>query len=236
DRLFDLVDGSAEGYFAYGFEQVSLQRYAAGTDKAGLQVEIWQLASPADAYGLFSTARSGDLLTVGQASGQNASLNSGHELSFWQARDFVRVRTFQDVPDADLQAFARLVSAALPAGAAAPALMQRLPSAGQVAGSQVFFRRELSIQGRVWLGEENVLGLGPTTEGALADYTVPDGAVSLVLVRYPAAAAAAAGLAALQAGKVDGVAVARAKGDLLAAVFGTVDPAAAEKLVSAALR
>ena len=41
ENLFDLVNGQADAFFAYGFEQVSLQQYE---DAAGavLTVEVWQ--------------------------------------------------------------------------------------------------------------------------------------------------------------------------------------------------
>src|SRR5512140_2717855 len=53
DHLFNLVDGQADSFFAYGFEQVSTQRYQNG-EGVRLNAEIWRLANPADAYGLFS--------------------------------------------------------------------------------------------------------------------------------------------------------------------------------------
>src|SRR5512140_1628308 len=47
ENLFNLVDGQAESFFAYGFERVGVERYQ---NDAGvrLNVEIWQLANPAD--------------------------------------------------------------------------------------------------------------------------------------------------------------------------------------------
>ncbi len=56
DHLFNLVDGQADLFFVYGFEQVAVQRYQ---NDAGLNlnVEIWRLATPADAFGLFTEGR-----------------------------------------------------------------------------------------------------------------------------------------------------------------------------------
>ncbi|MFN2286055.1 MAG: DUF6599 family protein, partial [Anaerolineae bacterium] len=55
DTLYDLVDGQADAFFAYNFEEVAVQSYA-GEDTV-LRIEIWQLATPADAYGLFTRNR-----------------------------------------------------------------------------------------------------------------------------------------------------------------------------------
>jgi hypothetical protein len=58
DNLFSLVDGQADAFLAYNFEQVTTERYE---NNAGtlLTVEVWQLAQPADAYGLFTVNRAG---------------------------------------------------------------------------------------------------------------------------------------------------------------------------------
>ena len=87
DNLFNLVDGQAELFFAYGFEQVAVQRYQ---DSAGIlmNVEIWQLATPADAYGLFSAGRTGGPVTIGN----EADSDPGRRLAFWQDRYFVNLK------------------------------------------------------------------------------------------------------------------------------------------------
>ena len=54
ENLYDLVDGQADAFFAYGFVQVGVQRYR---NRPGdmLRVHVWELAAPADAYGLFTS-------------------------------------------------------------------------------------------------------------------------------------------------------------------------------------
>jgi hypothetical protein len=147
----------------------------------------------------------------------------------------VQVYGRQPVPDADLQAFARAVSAALPAGAERPPLVGRLPKEGLVERGFVFFHEEISIQTQVWLGGENILGLSPETDGILARYDMDGGMAYLLLIEYPEAKAASNGLAALDAGQVEGLVAADAWDSLLGAVFGQVDPTAADELLAKAL-
>src|SRR5512133_1212433 len=64
ENLYNLVDGQADAFFAYGFEQVTVQRYQNATG-ARLNVEIWQLANPADAYGLFHSGVAGQPVSIG---------------------------------------------------------------------------------------------------------------------------------------------------------------------------
>jgi hypothetical protein len=190
------------------------------------------MATPADAYGLFTTYRAGVPVSVGN----EGDADPGRRLDLWQDRYFVRVFARQPLPEADLRAFADAVVGVLPSGGEPPALVDRLPQDGLVAHSAVFFRLEISIQSYLWLGGENLLGLGPKTEGVLAQYDVGGQTAQLLLVQYLDAASASAGLEALQGGQVGGMVAAQARENLLGAVFGAVDEASANELMTVALK
>ncbi len=64
ENLYGLVNGQADAYFAYAFEQVAVRTHV-DHDGASLRIEIWQLTSEADAYGLLSTVRTGEPVPVG---------------------------------------------------------------------------------------------------------------------------------------------------------------------------
>jgi hypothetical protein len=113
--------------------------------------------------------------------------------------------------------------------------MGRLPPDGLVERSAIFFHEEISIQNELWLGGENVLGLGPETNGVLARYDVDGAAARLLLVQYPDAQAASAGLAALDTAPVNGLVDAGARDNLLGAIFGEIDEAAAGALLAGVL-
>lgn len=231
DNLFNLVDGQAESFFAYGFEQVAVQRYQ---DASGslLNVEVWQLATPADAYGLFSTARAGSPAAIGS----EADSDPGRRLAFWQDRCFVSLNALQPMPDETLQAFAQAISSKLPSGGEAPDIVNRLPQSGLVERSAIFFHEEMSIQMELWLGGENILGLSQATNGVVARYQLGDGNVRLMLVEYPASSQAARGLQALQDGNFANLAASDARGKLLGAVFGKLEADQAKSLLQEAFK
>jgi len=231
ENLYDLVNGQAESFFAYGFEQVAVRHYE-NAEGTRLDVEVWQLATPADAYGLFTVQRAGTPVTTGN----DGDADPGRRLAFWQDHYVAHVRASQDVDDADLQSLAEAVSAALPSGGERPALMDHLTPDGLVAHSAIFFHEEISIQSDLWLGGENLLGLSPETDGVLARYDVGGAMARLLLVQYPDAEAALAGLAALESSQVSGLVTADARDTLLGAVFGEVDEAAGDTLLEQALR
>jgi hypothetical protein len=230
NNLFDMVDGQADGFFVYGFEQAATQRYQ---NEAGavLEVALWRLATPADAYGLFTAGLAGEPIAIGN----DGDADPGRRVAFWQDRYWVQVYGRQELPDADLLAFAQAVSASLPQGGARPALVDHLPRKGLVERGFLFFHEEISIQNDIWLGGENILGLSAQTNGFLARYDLAGATARLLLIEYPTAKAAATGLAALKAGQVEGLVAADGRDNLLAAVFGQVDSTAANDLLAKAL-
>jgi hypothetical protein len=230
ENLYDLVNGQADAFFAYGFEQVAVQSYE-DAEGAMLRVTIWRLATAADAYGLFTASRGGAPVAIGN----DGDVDPGRRLVFWQDRYYAEVFALQVLPDAELSAFAEAVATALPAGGERPALVDRLPADGLVERSALFFHQEISVQSELWLGGENLLGLSVDTSGVLARYEV-DGAVArLLLVEYPNPEVASSGLAALGGNQDFGLVTAGARDKALGAVFGEMDEAAANELLSKAL-
>ncbi len=231
ETLYDLVDGQADAFFVYNFESVAVQSYenAEGTT---VRIEVWQLAKPASAYGLFSTYRAGTPVSIGN----EGDSEPGRRLSFWQDRYFVHLFAQQPLTDDVLRTFAEAIAEALPADGKRPALVDRLPQEGLVERSAVFFHQEMSIQNYLWLGGQNLLGLSAETDGVLARYDTDDGIAQVLLVQFPDAASASAGLDVLQKGQVGGLVAAQRHENLLGAVFGAADETTASEWATTALR
>jgi hypothetical protein len=228
DTLFDLMDGQSDAFFVYGFQKAAVQRFnnAAGVT---INVSVFQVDASDSAFGLFSVNREQQALAIGN----DGSGSPGRRLSFWQDRYFVQMTALKTVPDADLQAAGKAISAGLPKGGERPALMNALPVEGLAADpGPLFFHQELSIQDRVWLGGENRLGLGPETDGALGRYDLSGQPVDLMIIEYPDAAQAEKGLKALQSSEQDDLLAAVSSGKRLEVVFGQADKAAAEALLA----
>jgi hypothetical protein len=231
ENIFSLVDGMADSYFVYGFEQVAVQYYK---NPAGaiVGIEVWQLGTQADAYGLFTISLAGDSADIGN----DGDTDPGRRLAFWQDRYYVRVGARQSLDHAVLVGFAEAISAALPTGGKRPAIESLLPTEGLIERSVIFFHEEISIQNDVWLGGENVLSLGPETDGVLAQYNVDGTTSRLMLIEYPDTESARAGLAALgRSAEIDNLVAANVDGDLLGAVFGEVNEGTATELLTKAL-
>lgn len=237
ENLFDLVDGQADAFFAYAFEQVAAGSYERTSGEA-LRVEVWQVATAADAYGLFTSLRSGKPVAVETQDGQirEGDGDPGRRLDFWQDRYLVRIFGPAELPNEYLEAFAQAAGRSLPPGGEVPDLMNRLPQEGLVPGSELYFHEEISLQSYLWLGGENLTGLGPETEGVWVRYELDQGPAQLLVIRYPGAAGASRALAALQTASLDNLVQAGSRDNFLAAVFGAADEIQAGALLNGALK
>jgi hypothetical protein len=230
DNLYDLVNGQADTFYAYGFQQVTTQSFE-GPEDAIVNVQLWQLDDAANAYGLFTASAAGSPVAIGNEGDGDA----GRRLYFWQERYTVQITSRQPMDDAALLAFGQALAATLPPGGAPPAILEHLPRSGLTPERPLFFHEELSLQNALWLGGENILGLGPDTDGLLARYELDGAPAQLLLIAYPQHGAAEAARDALEASQPDELVALSAQENLLAAVFGQADLAAAERLIAETL-
>lgn len=230
DSLFDFMNGAADLYFTYGFEELAVGGYR-DVDENALQVEVYRLATDADAYGLFAYNAYGEPVDVGV----DGTLAGGDLLAFWQSRTFVQIVARNRVDDGVLLAFAEAVASALPQGGLRPALVEALPAGGMVPGTARFFREKMALDNLLWLGAEDVLGLGPDVEGALARYGIDGRDADLVLVAYPDRGRAGTALSGLREADLEDLVLAEVREGTLGAVFGQVDEGTAAALLEKAL-
>ncbi len=80
DELFMMINGGADIYYEYGFVQVVRATYA-GPDGRRLKMEIYEMESPAAAYGMFTFKRGEKGLKMDI--GQEAVLEE-YYLNFWK--------------------------------------------------------------------------------------------------------------------------------------------------------
>jgi hypothetical protein len=230
EDLFDYMDGQAELFFVYNFEKLAVQEYQRGQE-GPIIVEVYQVASPADAYGLFSFYATGQPMDLGAG----GAVEPGRLISFWQGRFYGRVFAYGEAEQESLSALARQVAAGMPEGGALPELVARLPQENLVPGSARFFHQKLSLDNLLWLGEENILDLSEQTDAVLAAYTYDDTQAQLLVVEYADAATAEAAYAALEGSGLENLSATSQSAPYLVAVFEAPDQAIAQELLQKAL-
>jgi hypothetical protein len=185
-ELYELIDGGAEVFFEQGFERVTVQQYALGSDEIG--IELFAMRDAAAALAIY-LARCGEETPV---EGLELRHSAGrHELLAVQGRFYAVIENLSGRAEraADLLAFARALAPRLPAPEPVAAL-GLLPKEGRVSGSERLIRGPLALQAFIQLGEGDILQLAGGVTAAAAGYQGPVGRFTLVVAPYDDAEAA----------------------------------------------
>ncbi len=228
ETIFQYIDGHAEVYLAYGMKRCLARRYSGPSGEPDIVLDLFELASSADAYGVFTHDRDGDEVDVGQG----AMLRTGW-LSFWKGRWFGSVYAEgESEPAFDaVIAIAREAADAITEEGEAPALVSELPADGLDLRSVRSFHTQEILNNVIYLGFENVLQFGPEIDAVLGRYARPDGSAWLLLVDYPDVETASW---AEGAGTEAGLAI-RREGARLAVVLAPEPATAADGLLADAM-
>jgi hypothetical protein len=188
--LFNHIDGGAELFLEFGFERVTVQRYAKG--KAEINLETYEMGGPDSALGVY-LMKCGKETPLPGIPARNSSETA--QFTILKGRYFVLI----DNPDGDkalvpaMTALAAAFLVKIPDQAADPRLFASLPREKRLGGSERLLRGPVGLQPYYTFGEGDILGLGGKVFGALASYEEPQGQASMRLaVIYPSAAEALA--------------------------------------------
>jgi len=243
--IFDYIDGGAEVYLAYDMQGCLSRRYVAPGEPA-IVLDLFDMGTSADAFGVFTHDREGEPADVGED-----GLSREGWIRFWKGRFFVSIYAERETAGAREAAFllARAVEAGIKEKGERPRILGRLPKEGLQPRSVRYLHTHILLETHVRLSDENILGLGPDTEVLLASYLRKGKRARLLLVSYPneartaaadkryrslrSAGGAAKGVIASKDGKWSGSAQA---GRLLAVVLDAESRPLAEVLLREARR
>lgn len=186
--IFDYINGAAEVYRAYNMQRCLSRRYQTPQGPA-IILDIFDMGSSEDAYGVFTHDQDGEALNLGQ----KACFRAGW-FSMWKGRFFVSIYTERET-EASRAAVLELgetVASLIKREGPKPRMLTSLPQEGLQRESIKFFHTHVVLNRHYFLATENILNLGKTTDAALALYL--RGAVSARLLRieYPDPASAKA--------------------------------------------
>jgi hypothetical protein len=184
DSLFGYIDGGAELYLPYGFENVEVGHFTRtpGNPAREIAIEIYRMASPLDAFGIFSVQREGDEKESAALPRPNWILPG--QAAFIKGSYFV---TVQGVPadNERVEAMARLVSNRIdPNGDvfAVPPL-NILPAQDRRSGSERYIKGEPAARAETQLFSLPYWGFAEETTAVSAHYGA-DG-IKLLIVDIP---------------------------------------------------
>lgn len=174
EDLYVYINGGAEIYQEYGFRRVVVQDYKNSAGKS-LSLEIFEMETPAAAFGMFTFKRSGQ--------GKDVPIGSGAELedyylNFWKGRYLATLTGFDESAEtvAGLLAVGGRVEALIPDKADPPPLVAALPGEGLRPGSVKYLRGLLGLNNVYPFPSAHGLGFAAAVKG---DYG--EGAFLIVL-------------------------------------------------------
>ncbi len=186
--LYGYIDGGAEIFLEFGFEQLTAQPYTPGSGAAKtaadeFKVEIYRMSDPIAATGIY-------LMNCGKES-SDPSFAERHSLNQFQLI-FKRNRYYVIVNNSEgneklrpaMLEFGRYIAARLPAEIPVK-LDELLPPKGLNRSSIRLIRGPYALQSIFTLGNGDVLQLGRNLTAVAGNYQDAAGKYSLVLVDYP---------------------------------------------------
>ncbi|HEY3277490.1 MAG TPA: DUF6599 family protein [Syntrophorhabdaceae bacterium] len=180
---YTYMNGAAELFIAYNMKGLTVVRYG-HAKRPDIVAEIYTMASPEDAYGLF-TFESDD---PGGHIGQGSEFGGGL-LRFWKGPYFVSVYgdgAGDDVEKATL-AMGRHIASAITRTGKPPSILGLLPSGkSPLAKTHTWFlHSHILLNQRFFIAHANILNLGGDVEAALGRYGAGNQKMHFLLVSYP---------------------------------------------------
>ncbi|MDI6762458.1 MAG: hypothetical protein QME83_05425 [Thermodesulfobacteriota bacterium] len=180
---FRYMDGAAEFYRSYDFKLLMVRRYL----KAGyppLLVELFDMGSSEDAFGIFSYQTEEEEVGIGQGSDYGGGL-----LRFWKGKYFANVFAERETPAArrDILTIGEAIARNIEKEGSKPKLIQFLPEEGLSQGTIRYFHLHQVLNHHYFISHENIFNLGARTNAILATYPSPGekGKTFLLLIQYP---------------------------------------------------
>jgi len=186
EGIFEYIDGAGEVYRLYDFREVTVIEFAQQGFEPVL-VEVFDMGSAGDAYGIFTFYHEGKDIEIGQGGYLRAGL-----LSLWQGKYYIAVSTDNtgDEAEAILLSLGQAIAKNLPREGAPPAWLQFFPDAERRPQSLRYVHTHQALNYHLFFSEKNILQLDNQTEVALAQYRQGPKHFAQIWVRYPDSAAA----------------------------------------------
>jgi len=182
NTIFRYMNGAGELYRSYGFRKLLVRRFLK-KGQPDIVVELYDMGSSEDAFGVFTHER----MEEGVGIGQDSEYEAGW-LRFWKGNFFVSIFAEGETPLAKqaILDLGQAIAQSIPTTGPKPQLLACLPSQGLINRSIRYFHNQASLNYHYFISYKNILHLNADTEAILAQYRWRENERGyLLLVRYP---------------------------------------------------
>lgn len=135
DNLWDFINGAADTYLAYGFEDLQVAEYKKG--KNIIKLEVYKHKNPVQAFGIYSSERSSTFRFINIGA---QGYTSEGILNFCKGRYYIKLRTNSksDKVIRSLQDLGMRVADIIPGQADLPQTLKEFPGTGLIKNEESF--------------------------------------------------------------------------------------------------
>ena len=181
DNVYDYINGGAELFLSYGFQSVFNRTYSK-PDQPDILVDIFDMATSYNAYGVFSYSREKEDSSFGQGSQYVPGL-----LLFWKNQYYISILFSPKTEESELAAIhiARYIDSSIAMEGPVPEILKLLPEESLLKESIRYFRHYIWINSYQFIANDNILNITDSTNAVLAKYGKKDETLLLLLINYP---------------------------------------------------
>jgi hypothetical protein len=168
ESLFEYINGAAESYLSYDFEELLVAQYERKASEEMLTLEIYDMGSSLNAFGIFSAERYPENESV--SAGDLGYIES-EALNFVSDRYYVKLLGFGSGEETEsvLLSFAKGVASRVKSDGSLPLLIELFPARNLVPRSEKFIKK-------------NFMGYEFLSNGYIASYRVGEREIECFLV------------------------------------------------------
>lgn len=153
-NLWEVIDGAAEQFLAFGFEEMTMRDIKSGD--LTVTVYLYDMGTPLNAFGIYASERGAD--EQGLAIGTEAILQPPYQALLLKDHVYAKIEAFEgEIDSTNGKAVLKALAYALPGGTDMPDEFRALPRDGRIRGTERYIR-------------ESFLGLGDLNECIYAEY------------------------------------------------------------------
>jgi hypothetical protein len=180
EALYDYINGGAELYLSYGLTGMTGCKYS-GEGLPQITVEIYEMTSSANAFGVYTQSRDREEIEYGQG-----SQSFDDFVLFWKDRYYVIITSQKIMPESvkAIHHLASLVDRAIPKTGDKPAIVNVLPQKNLVPGGYLYFHHYIWINAYLFIADYNIINISSETDAVLAKYGDADARCYLLAVEY----------------------------------------------------
>ncbi len=170
-NLFDIINGAADSYLKYDFEELKLMRYKGDADQF-LKIEIYKHSNNANAFGIYSSERplKGDWVDVGAHGYYESKI-----LNFYKGKYYIKLMGYKiDNIEEFLFHIAQIVADNLEGDNELPDLLEAFPEEGKINFTERYINKS-------FLGYESL------SEVLTVDYKVEEKDFKMFLIQKKSA-------------------------------------------------